>query len=165
MRRILLVVVPLLAALLAATASATEFRLIVDRPVDTSPGNATSPVTLRFTAAATDSCATAATCRTRSAFALTVSPCPADLTSCFGTEAFYFQNRDAVSIFTPIRLELDPNQQYTVSGEWTLEQFMDDGSGCIAVRCNFTQSFQQTFLLADLVGARSTNWSALKARW
>jgi len=163
MRRIPLTALVLILSI--APAAATELRLIVDRPVDVSPNSATAPVTLRFTASGTDSCSTTTTCRTRSAIALTLSPCPADPTSCFGSEAFYFQNRDQVSIFTPIRLELDPNQQYTVSGEWTLEQWSDDGGGCMVQRCNFTQSFGQTFLLSELVGTRSTRWSALKARW
>jgi hypothetical protein len=149
----------------AVTGQATEIRLVVDRPLDPSPGNLTSPVTLRFTAAATDSCATASTCRTRSAIVVQVSPCPPAASGCVGSKALYVENRLQVSDFDPIRIEVLPDVDYTVSGQWTLEQFRDGGDACDLRVCNYSQDFERSFRLDDLVGARPASWSTLKSRW
>ncbi len=151
--------------LIVSICSATEIQLIVDRPVDLSPSSSTSPVTLRFTATATDSCSTTGTCRTRSAVALQIAPCPPNATSCVGSYAIYFQNRDSVSNFTPMRFELVAGTVYTVTGEWTLEQWLDSGGACTQLRCNHTQSFSRTFAIADLVGTHRSSWTAIKAKW
>lgn len=152
-------------AAVSTAAHATGFELVVDRPVDLSPSSPTAPVTLRFHATGTDSCAVDGTCRTRSAIAVQIAPCPPDATSCVGPYAIYFENREETSAFAPMRFELTPGVEYTVSGEWTLEQSVDEGSGCDVLRCVFNQDFGQTFFIADLVTNRSLDWSALKARW
>jgi hypothetical protein len=154
-----------LLALGSTSVGATEIQFTVTRPVDLSPANATAPATLRFSAVATDSCTIAGTCRTRSGIAVQIAPCPPGATSCVGDHAIYFQNRDQVSIFSDMTIELELNVEYTASGEWTLEQWKDLGGGCTQLVCEFSQSFLQTFFIADLVPVQLTTWSAMKTRW
>jgi hypothetical protein len=155
----------LLLAAVSTAAHATGFQLIVDRPVDLSPSSPTAPVTLRFNATGTDSCSMDGTCRTRSAIAVQIAPCPPGAGSCVGPYAIYFENREQTSNFEPMRFELTPGVEYTVSGEWTLEQSVDEGNGCDVLRCVSNQDFGQTFFIADLVTNRPLDWSALKTRW
>jgi hypothetical protein len=160
-----LVILMWLLALGSTSVGATEIQFTITRPVDLSPANATAPAILHFAAVATGNCTAAGTCRTNSAIAVRIAPCPPDPTSCMGVFAIYFQSWDQISIFSDMTLELTPNVEYTASGEWTLKQWKDLGGGCTQLECEFSQEFSQTFFIADLVAVQPTTWSAMKTRW